>query len=293
MCSSDLKVVQMFNDGALMMVYVGHGSESWTQGLTTDQISKIHCNNRRPFAMFFACYAGNYAGTKDSLAETLAFKADGPVVSFGSSDVSHPYGNAVLAYESQMKALEMRYETIGEVVVAIKQGLIENDDDFRQWMDSVSGVDSSCDSPTERARILAEHNDLYNLLGDPATSMQYPRGVAGFDPPAGSIADRHVAVSGAVPGLSTGTARVTLETERDVLRDDLVAIDPDDPDAADVNANWAKANDKVIASAEVAVTGGRFEASLDWTGTYPGGDYYLKVYADDGTVDSIGEQYFH
>lgn len=283
------KVLDLFNDGALMTVYVGHGTESSTQGLTTDQVAQIHCTHRRPFSMFFACYAGNYAAESDSLAETLAFKADGPVASFGSSDVSHPYGNAVLAYESQMKALEMRYETIGEVLVAIKRGMIENDDDFREFMDGAGALDPSCESPEQRAEILRQHNDMYNLLGDPATSMQYPRELAGFDAPTGSIASRRLEVSGTTPGVGTGTAIVTLETERDVVVGTLATIDAKHPKASDVNANWAKSNDKAVARVEVPVTGGRFQATLDWTvDLIDGADYYLKVYAGDGTTDVLG-----
>ncbi len=287
------KVVEMFNDGALMMVYVGHGSESWTQGLTTDQISKVHCTNRRPFSMFFACYAGNYASDQDSLAETLAFKPDGPVASFGASDVSHPFGNAVLAYESQMKGLEMRYPTIGEVIVAIKRGMIENNDDFRQFMAGAGAVDTSCDTPEKQMVILQQHNDLYNLLGDPATSMQYPREPATFDAPTGTLAGHSVGVSGTTPGVTTGTATVTLETERDVVLGTMATIDPASPVAADVNANWLKANDKAVVRKEVAVTEGRFQTTLEWTIDTSAGDYYLKVYAHDQVTDAVGVADFH
>lgn len=287
------KVVDLFNQGALMTVYVGHGSESWTQGLTTDQVAKVHCNNRRPFSMFFACYAGNYASAKDSLAETLAFKADGPVASFGSSDVSHPYGNAVLAYESQMKALEMRYPTIGEVIVAIKRGMLENDDDFRKFMEGAGALDESCDTPEKQVEILRQHNDLYNLLGDPATAMQYPREVATFDAPTGSLHSRSVGVSGTTPGVTTGTATVSLETERDVVLGTMATIDPAHPVAADVNANWLKANDKAVVRLEVPVTNGRFQATLEWTSETSDGDYYLKVYARDQTTDAVGVADFH
>jgi hypothetical protein len=287
------KVVDLFNQGALMTVYVGHGSESWTQGLTTDQVSKINCDKRRPFSLFFACYAGNYASSKDSLAETLAFKADGPVASFGASDVSHPFGNAVLAYESQLKALEMRYETIGEVLVALKRGLVENNDEFRQFIASAGAMDTSCDTPEKQEEILRQHNDMYNLLGDPATSMQYPREIATFDAPSGTLASKSLNVSGTAPGIGSGTAIVSLETERDVILGALKPVNPDNPVSADVNANLVVSNDKTIAHAEVAVTNGRFQATLGWTADVAGGDYYLKIYAQDGTSDAIGVADFH
>lgn len=283
------KVVDLFNEGALALIYIGHGSEEWTQGLTTDEVAAIDCSGtRRPFAFFFACYAGNFASSHDSLGETLAFKGDGPVASFGSSDVSHPYGNAILAYETQRVLLEMRYETLGEVVNGIKRATMDNQDDFRDLIDGGASLDTSCDTPLKQATIRRQHLDLYNLLGDPGTAMQYPRDLATLQVQSGTVASGSLKVAGTAPGVEDGEAYVTLETERDVVLQPLATIDPGDPDAADVNANWAKSNDKVVKGATVTVTGGAFSATLDFATDLPGGDYYLKVYAHDPADDVIG-----
>ncbi|MBP7127179.1 hypothetical protein KBD49_12520 [Myxococcota bacterium] len=285
------KVVDLFSDGALATVYIGHGSEEWTQGLTAEEVSAIDCSGTRcPFSFFFACYAGNYSGSSDSLAERLAFKEDGPVVAFGASDVSHPYGNAVLAYETQRLVLEMRHETIGEVLVAIKEALAGNlDDEFRQFIDGGATVDPSCDTPAKQQRLLVEHMDLYNLLGDPATRLQYPRAIASIRVESGGIRSGPIEVRGQAPGVRTGQAYLTLETERDEIWRPLLPVDPDDPDAEAVRANWQAANDKVLSAATVGVADGAFQGTLEVPPGAPGGDLYLKVYAwDDAGNDALG-----
>lgn len=285
------KVVDLFSDGALATVYIGHGSEEWTQGLTAQEVSAIDCSGTRcPFSFFFACYAGNYVGSADSLGERLAFKADGPVAAFGATDVSHPYGNAVLAYETQRLVLAMRYETIGEVLVAIKKALAANlDDEFRQFIDGGATVDPSCGTPARQQQLLVEHMDLYNLLGDPATRLQYPGAVASMTVVSGGIRSGHVEVRGEVPGVGSGQAYLTLETERDVTWRQLLPVDPDHPDPATVQANWAAANDKVLVGSTVPVADGVFTGALAVPVGAPGGDLYLKVYAwDDQGHDAIG-----
>ena len=285
------KVVDLFSDGALATVYIGHGSEEWTQGLTAQEVSEIDCSGTRcPFSFFFACYAGNYTGSSDSLAERLTFKSNGPVAAFGASDVSHPYGNAVLAYETQRVMLEMRYETIGEALVAIREALMGNlDDEFRQLIDGGATVDPSCDTPAKQQRLLQEHLDLYNLLGDPATRLQYPRAVASLEVQSGGIRSGRIDVRGHAPGVGEGSAYLTLETERDVIWSPLLPVDVAHPDPQAVRANWEAANNKVLVAATVPVADGAFTGVLEVPAGSPVGDFYLKVYAwDDAGNDALG-----
>jgi hypothetical protein len=271
-----------------MVVYVGHGLSDWTEGLTTEQVGKIHCTKRLPFAFLFACYAGNYVGPDDSVSEALLFKADGPITVFASTDISHPYGNAVLAYEVQLAVLDARPATIGEAMMAAKRGSIENADEFRTMIDGLAATQPDL-GPVEQATIRVQHLDMYNLLGDPALSMAYPAGAATFDSgvpasdPSGTL---HV--TGTTPGLDSGSALVTLEVERDVILQELATINPDKPDTATVQANWAKASDKVLFSTTATVTGGQFAADVEVPASLPDGPYYLKVYADDGAKDAFG-----
>ena len=285
----DDKVIDLFNEGSLMVVYVGHGSNDYTEGLTTDQIDAIHCTKRLPFVFLFACFAGNYVGTTDSVAVTLVAKADGAITAFGSTDISHPYGNAVLAYEVQRAVLDVRPATIGEAVVLAKRGVIENSDDFRVMMDGFASSQPDLDAVAQ-ARLKVQHLDMYNLLGDPAVPMHYPHGWAAFGAglPTTGVPVGNLHVQGLLPGLTTGKAWVTLETERDTFLQSTDPVDPDNPDQTTVQANWGKANNKVAVQANVDVVGGAFQADLDCPASLPGGAYYVKVYATDDTTDAFG-----
>lgn len=281
------KVVELFNQGNLMTVYVGHGDEDWTQGLTTEQIARIDCRHRLPVVFFFACYAGNYAGNNDSLVETLLWKDGGAVAAIGSTDVSHPYGNAVLAYEVPRAALDERQPTAGQVLMRAKQLMVDNQgDDFRTMVSASAfiALDQMGDD-TPLATIEYQHCDLYNLVGDPAVAMKYPRLPVQVNPPPRPLTPGSMTVTGTVPGLVQGSAYVTLEVERDRYVHPLTPVDPKRPSQAVIQANWAKANDKIIVGLTVPVTNGAFTAELTWdTGVVKAGDW-IKVLAHDGSVD--------
>ena len=224
----------------------------------------------------------------DSLAEALLADADGPITTFAASDISHPYGNAVLPYELQRVIFDVRPATIGQAVLLTKQLSISHDDRFRQLIE-IGAAAQGIDAAEAEARRY-EHLDLYNLFGDPASPMRYPGSDVLMEPGvAGTVTGGEVSVAGETPGVEEGTAWVTLESSRDVIINALEPVDPDDPDPATVRRNWAAATDKVIASAEVAVEGGRFEAELSFDGhALPRADYRVKVYAHDGDNDSFG-----
>lgn len=297
------KVVDLFNQGNLMTVYVGHGSEEWTQGLTSDQIDRIDCQHRLPVVFFFACYAGNHAGDDDSLAETILWRDGGAIAAIGATDVSHPYGNAVLAYEVPRAALDERQPTAGEVLMRAKQQMVWNqDDEFRSMVSASAFIaleQMGDDTPLPTIEI--QHNDLYNLLGDPAVAMKYPPLAARVDPPAKPLTPGSMTVTGTVPGLSSGRAWVTLEVERDTYVQPLTPIDPKRPDHDAIRANWAKANDKVIAGLTVPVVDGAFQADLLWDSQVIKAGDWIKVLADDGdvdqtrapSVDAIGSAWTH
>ncbi len=281
----DDKVADLFNEGAFMMLYIGHGTTGWTEGLEPDQLDDIHCSLRLPLMFFFACYNGNYTDAEPSLAEQLIFKADGTITAVGSSDVSHPYGNAILAYETQRVFLDERLPTVGEGFLATRRAMVERTDEFRDMIDGVSTVEVP---KAEQAQVRREHVNLYNLFGDPACQVRYPQGLATLNKTSGSAAERTITVSGETSGLASGSALVTLEVERDQIIGALAPVDPQNPDEATVQANWAKANNKVVVGATVPVTAGAFEVTLDFPDGLPGNRGWVKVYAWEGNQDRFG-----
>jgi len=281
------KVIEMLNQGNLMTIYIGHGSTGWTEGLPIERIDEIDPEGRAPLSFFFACYNGNYLGAEPSIAESVLFLETGALTSFGSTDVSHPYGNGVLPYEIQRAVFNDRPERLGSALVTAKRQAIENDDELRELMETFAVVGGEEES---RLQPLAyQHLDLYNLLGDPAVQIQFPRSEIEFDPGlTGSMGEGQVAVAGRAPGLTDGVAWVTLECERDMILDELEEVDPNNPDPAVVQANWAKAVDKVVVGEGVALVDGAFEASFTLPDDLPPGEYFLKVYAQDDLTDSFG-----
>ena len=286
------KVVELINQGSLMSIYIGHGSEDWTQGLETDQLPEIKCENRLPVMVFLACLNGNFDWGDDSIAEAMMHLPDGPVAVFASSDESHPVGNAVLAYEVTRVGLGERPLTAGELFMRTKAELINHSDDFRQTIDgaSIAYGEQGADDPE---RLYREHADLYNLLGDPAVMMKYPPASVSSLDVNGTLAGKQLTVSGNVSGFVDGRAYVTLEVSRNEFAGEL----NQDPESdAEIQANWEIANDKVVAAETVDVMSGVFVADLSWDRAIGGGDRYIKVYAWDGsvlgqgTVDAIGEK---
>ena len=89
-------------------------------------------------------------------------------------------------------------------------------------------------------------------------------------------------------GLEDGRAWVTLEVPPDVALYGLEPVDPENPDAAVVNANWELAVDKVVVGVEVDVSGGHFEAALEFDPDLPSTPLRLKAYVDDGLGDAVG-----
>ena len=286
-------VVDLYSGGSIMNIYIGHGSRSGSSAFGIDELNLVDCQHRRPHAFLFCCSSGDFRGDHpENLAEALTLFPDGPITTFASSDVSHPYANAVLPYELQRAALNLQPATVGEALLIARRQAFENtEDSLRELMVSVSVMS---DVPEEDLEpILYEHLNLYNLLGDPAAAMKYPYSRIVFDDEAivGTVDSGHLEVSGETPGIVTGEALVTLEVPQDKYVHEVTAIDPNGSLAAQletIQANWEIANDKTIIGVTVPVENGRFTVELTFDPELAEYKNYIKVYADDGVVDSFG-----
>jgi len=279
------KVIDFFNDGAVLTTYLGHGSSAWADGLPTDRVHELVGTTRMPFAAFFACLNGDFKGDEDSLAEIVLAQPEGPVGAFASVDISDVYGNTVLPYELQRAIFDGGHQTIGQAIVEAKRQAVDNDDDFRDLASTYAVVFGYDEEAQER--VLRQHLDLYNLLGDPALTLNLPTEdvelVSDGDFDSGSLV-----ITAETPSVVSGTATVTLEVERTVILEALEELE-DDLDAETAQANWAKAMDKTIADATAEVVDGRVEVSLDYDASeLPFADYFVKIIAWDESVSAVG-----
>ncbi len=292
------KVVDLINGGSLMTVYIGHGNAGWTQGLEYDDLGEIECANRLPVMVFLACLNGDFSNNSDTIAEGMLRLENGPVAVFAASDESHPVGNAVLAYEVTRVGLGERPATVGEMFMRTKAEAINHSDDFRAMIDEASiaygaNGEVGCDDPP---LLYWQHNDLYNLLGDPAVIMKYPAGAINDLQVTGTLAGKNLVVTGTVDGFESGTAYVSAEVTRNEI---LAGFVTGATDEATIQANWEIANDKAFAATTVDVVDGAFTANLSWADNVGGGDRYVKVYAWDaaeqgqGTIDAIAEHWIN
>lgn len=95
------------NEGALFLVYLGHGRVFGLDRLTTasggdygvfeiDDVPSLRSPNAAPIALFFSCYAGAYDANEPCLAEAVALSPNGPVAAIAASRRTAPYGMCVL-----------------------------------------------------------------------------------------------------------------------------------------------------------------------------------------------------
>jgi len=95
------------NEGALFLVYLGHGRVFGLDRLTTasggdygvfeiDDVPSLRSPNAAPIALFFSCYAGAYDANEPCLAEAIALSPNGPVAAIAASRRTAPYGMCVL-----------------------------------------------------------------------------------------------------------------------------------------------------------------------------------------------------
>lgn len=278
----DERLVADLNAGSLFAAYFGHGLQSafdnvayrnryYTFGKARS-LEGVSIPRGKPVFLSFTCHTGAF-DRKDgelSLGEVLANDDDGPVAVFASSRSSHPYPNALYAQSFIDVFLNGQPATLGEGVLAMKAQLL----DRRLILaEALVGQDVS--------ELKQEHLGLYNLLGDPATRLRYPRRVTvatdvsarGGDP---------IPVTIQLDGASTAAiAMVTLETRRIEIRGDIIG--PDELEAMPVDkafeamaSNLPVALDKVIVTKAVGLVNGK--GTLSFAAPDAPGEYVIKAF---------------
>jgi len=176
--------LERFNEGALIVTYIGHGSRDRLDRLRwgrrsfrifdEDDAYSLESRRGAPIAYFCACSTGHFDGAPDSLAEVVLKQPRGPVAVLAASRVSMPYANAILSKEILEAMLVEKEPTLGAVLRRAKRRLAnpEEGDRIRQLVE----IMAFAYKPKERDRRIERNENLwlFNLLGDPLLRLPHP-----------------------------------------------------------------------------------------------------------------------
>ena len=271
--SFHLTTLQRLNEGCWFWVYLGHGyhvtldrirvPDAEYHILANPDVAKLDCRRGAPIALFLACYSGAFDARQDCLAEEMLRTPGGPVAVLAGSRVTMPYAMTVLGLELIEALFERRCPTLGEAILEAKRNMVRPSAEAgadRAVLDVLSAALSGV--PAKLAAERAEHVRLFNLIGDPMLRLRHPRKVTlemARSAEAGDLLE--------VTGTSPVDGRATVEL---VVRRDRLTFQPPERSTfprssralAEFQQVYRRANDARLASAELAVEGGRFHAEL-------------------------------
>ena len=279
------KVVDIFDEGSILTLYVGHGQAAVSEGLDATALYQIENDNKKPFLAFFACNNGKFAQEQDSIAELSLFYSDGPIGVWAASNITHPYANGLGPYELQRAIFEEGYTSFGEAVLHTKYAWFENADaSFREYLDQFLIFFQLSEEEAERTML--QHLNLYNYFGDPAARIHLPPNRISVQA-SGSAQEGTVQVQALIPELEHAQAIVSIEVPRDVLAGTLQEIDAQEPDVETVQQNWSQAVDTALVREQVEVVEGQLQLSLSFAPQISQ-PLYVKVYAWNEHSEAYG-----
>ena len=282
--------LERFNEGALMVAYLGHGSRLRLDSMvfkrrrydifTEDAAYELAARRGSPITLFSACSTGHLDGAPDSLAEVALKQPKGPVAIFAASRVSMPYANGVIAKELLDAMFRLGSKTVGEALVLAKKHMMkpQEGDKGRAFIETLARAYKWKDA--DRAKECAEHLYLYNLFGDPCMRIPQPGNVA-LECAAEVKRDTTIAVKGT--STVAGKARVEFARDRTPLARPRTA----DTDEAFL-ATYREANAWVKAHVDLDVTKGAFTTELAVPADIPPGNYFVRVYVRGKGAYALG-----
>lgn len=288
------RLVERLDAGALIAGYVGHGAPMfldsarfngrWYDIGNMPDFVRLRIAEGKPFFVSITCNTGFFdlRNGRRSVAEALVLNPEGAIAAFASSRESHPYPNALYGEAIVKTFVDERAPTIGEGVVTVKRRMQEGEVPLAPLL-----------FQSDPAELAAEHEGLYNLLGDPATALRYPaRAVLSVEGGGAARAPgAEVTISIESKEIPSGKALLTVETRRSVVRakvpsEATLRAMPEEEAWAAMRASHAAASDKVVSRAEAAVVEGR--ASFRVKMPAEPGAYAIKVFASGSGEAAMG-----
>jgi len=285
--------VRRWNEGALVVAYVGHGSTRNVDAvhvgndsypiLGMAEVGKIAAEHGAPVSVFVACSTGHIDGDRDCLAEALVKRPAGPIAVIASSRVSSPYSNGIVAKELLDALYVVEAKTTGELLVAVKRRLLDAPagDAVRDRIEKIAQAMFE-KSPENRRLDRADHLLLYNLLGDPCARIARPTKIDVAAP--GEIAagaTLHVTGRAA----EGGAAVVELVRRKDQPPKLSGGVRTS---ADDFRVPYEAANSHGVAKVEVDVKAGEFAVDVPVPADAPLGPCAVRVYVVGKTSAAAG-----
>lgn len=284
--------VKRWNEGALVVAYVGHGSThnvDWCRFnkerypiLGMDEVAKIGALRGAPISMFVACSTGHFDGENDCLAEEMLKRPKGPVAVIASSRVSSPYSNGVIAKEMLDVLFKTEAPTAGELLTGVKRRLLEpsEGDAARAQIEKMGEMFAK--DPAVRRADREDHVALYNLLGDPTLVIGRP---GKLDVSAAPEVAPGTKLRVTVRAAFDGTAIVEL-----VRRNEATPkIPPGGKQTPEqFRAAYDAANSHGVAKVELAVKAGEFTAEIPVPADAAEGDAAVRVFVSGKAACGAG-----
>ena len=209
--------------GCLFWVYMGHGhphrldrfqvGEAVVPVLEAGDVARFRSRAGAPIAVLLACYAGAFDQPEDCLAERLVRNEMGPVAAFAASRITMPYSMAILGNALMEAYFQRGATTLGEVILEGKRELAKESAEarHRKLLDSLAKTLSPTKEqlPLERA----EHQQLFNLLGDPLLTLPRPHAISMHCPSSIRAGDRLI-VRGSAPFQGSCVAEIVCRRDR-------------------------------------------------------------------------------
>ena len=284
--------VKRWNEGALVVAYVGHGSSRSVDRvrfgkdeypiLGMDEVARIAALRGAPISMFVACSTGHIDGARDCLAEEMVKRPKGPVAVIASSRVSSPYSNGIIAKEMLDVLYRVEAPTAGEMLTAVKKRLLDapEDDAVRTRLEKMGEMFAK--DPELRREDRQDHVALYNLLGDPTLVIARP-GKLDVSAAAEVAPGAKLRVTGRAAFDGTATVELVRRRERPPKLPPGGKKTPEQFRAA-----YEAANSHGVAKVEVAVKAGEFSAEIPVPADAADGDAAVRVFLSGKSACAAG-----
>jgi hypothetical protein len=267
------KVLAGLNEGALFYTYVGHGfalgfDHLRVDGqrypiLDADQVPGVEVAGTPPAMFVIACTTAIFdLPDLTGVGERLLARPRGPLAYWGATRVCHPAWNSIVGRQIAIEMFRDPARRMGDILeaaVRTSAGPAPEADTFRRTIEAGARL-MLRQTKADLDRLKVEGAAMYNLLGDPALRIPFPKddlAVAATRGPDGVA----VAVSGAIP--DGAEVRVSVETGRDRIQP--WKADPSLSPEENTRRRHDRTNDKSLARAAVRAAGGR----ATWTAPVP------------------------